>query len=93
MSENLMSIADFLCFIRQQLIDARNISNNEATMTKLFYTLTMLDEATSYSGDVTYTAIIEDLMYAIQHTGIAEFKVTIPSEEDIRQAGQKHTME
>jgi hypothetical protein len=70
MSENLMSIADFLCYVRQQLI-----------------------EATLYSGDATYTAIIEDLIYAIQHTEIAEFKVTIPSEDDIRQAGQKHTME
>jgi hypothetical protein len=79
-----MSIADFLCYIREQLIEARSNPNNQEIMTKLFYALTVLDEATLSSGDATYTSIIEEFINAIQHTSLAEFKVHIPSEDDIR---------
>jgi hypothetical protein len=87
MNTNLTTIADFLCHLRRKLIEARE-TNNHDTMTALFYTLSMLEDATLERGDTTYTAIIDDLINAFQHSGLAEFKVNIPSEEEIRRAGQ-----
>lgn len=87
MTPGKMSMADFLCYVRRQLIDARatlDTEDSHRTMTGLFYTLSMLDDATLHHGDTRYTAIIDDLINAIQHTRIAEFKVNIPSEDDIR---------
>jgi hypothetical protein len=87
MNTNLTTIADFLCYLRRQLIEAREQNNPDST-TALFYSLTMLENATLERGDTTYTAIIDDLINAWQHSGLAEFKVNIPSEEEIRRAGQ-----
>jgi hypothetical protein len=80
-----MSIADFLCYLREELIEAReDVQNSHEKLSQLLYTLITLDEASTQLGDTTYSQVIDDLINAIQHTELAEFKVTIPSEDTIR---------
>ena len=84
MGQKSLSMVNLLCYIREQLVDAKGKILPPETMTKLLYTLTTLDEAAAYFDDARFTAVIEDLTNSLQHLSLAEFKITLPSEEDIR---------
>ena len=84
MEQKTLSMVNLLCYIREQLVDYREKTIPPATMTKLLYTLTTLDEASAYFDDARFTTVIEDLINSIQHLYLAEYKITLPTEEDIR---------
>jgi DNA repair ATPase RecN len=85
MSQNKgVSMVDLLCYIRDRLVEVHDSDDQQKQLSKLLYTLTLLDEFAASSNDTTYVAIIEDLMYAAQHMFIADHKVHIPTVEEIR---------
>lgn len=83
---SLMTMADLLCYIREQIIQAREENNNKV-LQELFTTLGIIQDAIENSPDKTYWWIVDNLYNAIRHSGYAEHKVTIPSIDDIRLAG------
>lgn len=82
----VMTMADLLCYIREQVIQARENNSGEDVYTRLLYTLSVIQDAIENSPDKTYWWVVDDLLNVIRHTGIVEFKFTIPSIEAIRTA-------
>ena len=84
-THSVMTMADLLCYMRERVIKARE-NNNSDDFTSLFYALSVIQDAIETGPDKTYWWIVDDLENVLRHTGIAEFKVNIPSVEQIRTA-------
>jgi hypothetical protein len=52
----------------------------------LYYALNVLQDAIDHSGDSTSWWVVEEIISTLQHTGIAQFKVKIPTGAEIRMA-------
>ena len=78
-----MNFADLIVHVRNRTAEAYQ-SNDEPRLKRLFTTLYDIADAIEASGDWMYWEVVDDLIDSIRHIGIADFKVHIPTEEDIR---------
>src|SRR4051794_23733821 len=59
----VMTMADLLCYLREQVIKAREQDNTE-TFTELYYALSLIQDAIENGPDKTYWWIVDDFINA-----------------------------
>lgn len=84
MASVLYSLTDLLCYISRQITVSREKEEDQGVRSAMFYTLLTLEDATRSVNNAAYSVVINDLIYALQHIGLADAKVDIPTEEQIK---------
>ena len=77
------TVADLMCYLRQRLLQARD-RKEQTDLTALLSTFDVLRSAAWTTGDDDLSAIIQDMIDAVQDSLMGvEWKSDIPSEEFI----------
>ena len=79
-----MTLTDLLCYLRQQLLDARD-QNDQKVLAELLSALDLIRESAWKSNDQRLASLVEDMLDAAQDSlmGVG-WKSNIPSLEVIR---------
>jgi len=82
-AEKRMTVADLICYMRQQLLEAKIEKNNEL-IKDLQTLLNIIFKVAEIKEDKTLTLLLDKLLYAMSDYFIDdEWKSEIPSEEEI----------